>query len=214
MLKNWKLISMMGIGLIFSCNSAFSQGKYPKNLFAVTQLHFDAVRSPHGLDWYLQSREASVIISSISNAAGIHPVYVALARAIPTGVQQGEETHYRVPVESGYAYCATRIRVTSIVPADGDRASLINAAVNPRELQMTTWTPVRHFGEGRSWAEGDVQVYGIKPAYLEEFIGKGVCKRVTQQEGILSCRGSGCGGITHGDPMDAGNSTPDLKSGW
>lgn len=192
-----------------------TQKKYPKNLFAVSTLHFDAVRAPHGIDWYLQSREAQAIIGSIAQGAGISPFYVALASVKPTASAVGEETNYVLPLEPGYAYCGTRIRVTSIVPHDGDRASTINVAVNPTELQMSTWTPVRHFGEGRSWAEGDIQLYGIKPQYLEEFVASGVCKKVTSQIGILSCRGGSCdAGVTHGDPQDAGNQAPSLKTGW
>jgi hypothetical protein len=190
--------------------------KYPKNLFAVSLLHFDSVRTPHGLDWYLKSKEAQAIGGTISSALGIHPAFVMLANALPSGSVAGEETHYVLPLEEGYAYCATRVRVTSIVPAEGERASVINAAVNPKELQMTTWTPVRHSWEGKSWAEGDVQLYGIRPEYQEEFIKKGVCKRVTEQTGILSCRGRATctPGVTHGDPLEAGPSTPDLTTGF
>lgn len=203
----------IAITLCYVSTGLFAQTKYPEDLFAVSLLHFDAVRAPHGPDWILKSQEAKAIIGSISAAMGINPTYVALAiDAIPTAAVQGEQTDYRVPVKSGYAYCATRIDVTSIAPAEGARASLINAAVNPGELQMTTWTPIQNPGGGKSWAEGDVQVYGIKPAYLDEFIGKGVCKKVTEQVGILSCRGkNACGlGVTHGNPPATGPSTPDL----
>jgi len=196
---------------------ASSVQAYPRNLFAVTTLHYDAVRAPHGLDWYLQSREAKVIIASISGAMGVNPAYVALAtQAKPSASPVGEETNYVVPVEPGYVYCATRLKVISIVPADGDRASVINAAVNSNELQMTTWTPVRQFGEGDSWVEGDIQVYGIKAEYLDEFVAKGVCKKITQQTPIISCRGvATCGaGVSHGDPLGAGPTTPDLSSGF
>jgi len=189
---------------------------YPKNLFAVSQLHFDSVRSAHGPEWYLKSREAIVILSAVATYMGVNPQYVVLAqKAIPSASANGEETNYVLPVPSGYAYCGTRIRVTSIVPADGGRASTINVAVNPNELQMTTWTPVQGIGEGRSWAEGDVQVFGVKERFLDEFVKKGVCMKVTQQVGIWSCRGRAtCTGVAHGDPSDAGQSTPDLVSGF
>lgn len=214
MKKAFKLLSWTIYLFILSNTAAYAA--YPRNLFVVTPLHYDAVRAPHGLDWYLQSREATAIIASISGAMGINPAYVTLGTQASTASPVGEETNYVVPVEPGYAYCATRLKVTSIVPADGDRASTINAAVNPTELQMTTWTPVRHLGEGSSWAEGDIQVYGIKPEYLDEFVNKGVCKKITTQVAIISCRGkSGCGeGVTHGDPLGAGPTTPDLSSGF
>lgn len=201
--------------LMSSAVAQTTQTRYPKNLFAVSTLHYDAVRAPHGLDWYLQSREAQAIIGSIAVAAGIDPSYVALASVQPSVSVEGEQTDYVLPLEPGYAYCGTRIRVTSIVPHDGDRASTINVAVNTAELQMSTWTPVRHFGEGRSWVEGDIQLYGIKPEYLHEFVESGVCKEVTSQIAIFSCRGGGCdAGITHGNPQDAGNQAPSLQTGW
>lgn len=196
------------------CNGVSAQTKYPENLFSVSRLHFDSVREPHGPIWYLQSPQAQVLISSIAGAMKINSKYIKFPEDIfVTADVKGEETHYKVPIEEGYAYCGTRLHVTSIVPADGERASLINVAVNSKGLEMTTWTAVRHFGEGNAWAEGDVQVYGIKPAFLEEFIEKGVCKRVTEQVGIYSCRGvAACGaGVTHGNPLNAGPSTPKLE---
>lgn len=209
----------ISFALMFTVSIFASQvhAAYPRNLFSVSLLHYDSVRQPHGPDWYLQSKEAKVIAGSISSMMGIDPAYISLALStLPSASVDGEETHYVVPVEEGYVYCATRLRVTSIVPADGDRASVINAAVNPKELQMTTWTPVRHAGEGKSWAEGDVQVYGIKPEYLDEFVGKGVCKKVTAQVAILSCRGKATcsAGVVHGDPEGAAPSTPDLSKGF
>jgi hypothetical protein len=209
----------LAVVVIVSVNQetvAQSETKYPANLFSVSLLHFDSVRQPHGVEFYAQTTQAKAMISTMAAAIGVHPGFVALALSRPTSRQEGEETHYVLPVETGYAYCGTRVRVTSIVPADGERASVINAAVNPREFQMTTWTPVRHLGEGRSWAEGDVQLYGIKPQYLQEFVDKGVCKRVTEQIGILSCRGRAtCGaGVTHGNPLEAGPTTPNLTKGF
>ncbi len=206
------------VALMFTISFfATSVYAYPRNLFSVSVLRYDAVRQPHGLEFYTNTREAKAIISSISAMMGVDPTYVYLAmNAQPTARIEGEDTHYVLPVEPGYVYCATRLRVTSVVPADGDRASVINAAVNIKELQMTTWTPVRHSWEGRSWVEGDVQVYGIKPEYLDEFVGKGVCKKVTTQVAILSCRGknSCAAGISHGDPESAQPTTPDLSKGF
>lgn len=216
-MSNHSMYILAAALVVSGLSSESSANEYPRNLFAVTSLHFDAVRAPHDINWYLQSREAQAIIVSISSMMAINPAYVTLAKsAIPTANSVGEETHYRVPVDSGYAYCATRIRVQSIVPADGDRASTINAAVNTSELQMTTWTPVQHIGGAPSWAEGDVQVFGIKPDYLDEFVSKGVCKKVTDQVHILSCRGrASCGvGAVHGDPEGAGPTTPDLSIGF
>lgn len=203
--------------MLVASGSCIANPKYPRNLFAVSALHYDSVREAHGLDWYLQSKEAKVILGASAGLMGIDPTYIQLAAsAVPTATQVGEETHYVLPVPSGYSYCATRIRVTSVVPADGSQSATINTAINPTEFQMTTVTPVLGLGGGRSWAEGDVQVFGVLPQYLDEFEQAGVCKKITQQVGLWSCKGrTACStGFVQGDPENAGPSKPDLTHGW
>lgn len=210
-----KKIALAAMFLLWTSEAAFAQ-KYPKDLFAVSQLHFDSVRQPHGVDWYLNSKEAQAIIASIAGNMGIHPGYVKLAmNAVPRADPQGEETFYALPVERGYSYCAARIRITSIVPGSGDRASVVNANIGPSgELGIYTWTPIRHYGEGRSWVEGDAQVYGIKPEYLREFIDKGVCKEASAVTRIFNCEGNPCPGGEHGRPETTADQAPDLRNGW
>ena len=190
---------------------------YPSDLFSVNQLHFDAVRSPRGLDWYLQSREAKAIIGSISAYMGVNPKYVTLAiGSMPKANSKGEETWYELPVASGYSYCSARITVTSLAPADGDRPSSISASVFPGgTAKIYTWTPVRHFGEGRAWVEGDLQVTGILPRYRDEFIRKGICAPLTQQIGLLECKGNPCSPAYHGGSHkgEAGKKEPALAEG-
>ena len=89
-----------------------------------------------------------------------------------------------------------------------------NVAANPKELQITTVTHVLGVGQGRSWVEGDVQVYGVLPAQRNEFVAKGVCENVTQQVFVLSCRSSNCAsGVEHGNPTAAGPTTPSIVEG-
>jgi len=173
---------------------------YPNNLFAVNQMHFDALRSPRGLDWYLQSQEGRALAAAAAGFMGINPRYVTLAiNALPTARAEGEETTYELRVANGYAYCSSGIFVKSLVPADGDRASVINASVYPGgKVGIYTWTPVRHFGEGNSWVEGDVQITGILPQYLNEFTQKGICAPVTAQVGLIDCKGNPCSPGFHG----------------
>lgn len=198
------------------CAGAHAQS-YPSDLFSVNQLHFDAVRSPRGLDWYLQSREAKAVIGSISAYMGVNPRYVTLAVAsMPKAEKRGEETWYELGVAGGYSYCSARIAVTSLVPADGDRASSISASVYPGgTAKIYTWTPVRHFGEGQSWVEGDLQVTGILPSYQDEFIRKGICAPLTQQIGLLECKGNPCSPGYHGGSQkgEAGQKEPALAEG-
>ena len=162
--------------------------KYPKNLFSLSLLHFDASRSPHGLDWYTNSTEGKVILGTIATTFGVAPIYVAMASSvIPPPTTQGAQTSYRLPLAAGYVPCAATITVQSIVPAAGEPHSTINAAINPTEIQMTTVTPVLGLGKGQSWAEGDIAYYGIKREYLDEFIKKGVCKAVTAHVFLYTC---------------------------
>jgi hypothetical protein len=182
---------------------------YPKKLFSVSILHFDATRKAHGLEWYATSEEGKAVLGGIAVALGAAPAYVALAQtAIPPATSQGEQTDYVLPIPAGYAPCAAIVTVKSIVPADGPRGSTVNGAINPANVQISTWTPTRHVGEGPSWAEGDVAYFGIKPAFLDEFVRKGVCKRVASQETLISCRGRSCSaGGKWGDPSAAGKTT-------
>lgn len=182
-----------------SFTPAFAQS-YPDNLFAVNQMRFDASRSPRGLDWYLQSQEGRAIAALAAGYMGINPRYVTLAiNALPTARNDGEETFYELRVANGYAYCSSGVMVESLVPASGDRPSVISASVYPGgKVGIYTWTPVRHFGEGNSWVEGDVQITGILPQYLNEFTQKGICAPVTAQVGLIECKGNPCPPGFHG----------------
>lgn len=191
----------LGLAIVasFVSSSVFAES-YPDKLFAVSQMHFDASRSPRGLDWYLQSREGKVIMGSIAAYMGIDPRYVTLAlNAIPSGRVEGEETHYALAVAGGYAYCSSRIGVQSLAPASGDRASVINASVYPEGVaRIYTWTPVQNPFGGKSWVEGDLQITGILPQYLQEFTQKGICAPVPAQVGLINCKGNPCSPGYHG----------------
>ncbi len=207
-----KLILLLAVAT-FACTDAGAQSKYPKNLFSTSQMRVDSVRAPHGLDWYLQSREARVIAAAIAAYMGVDPTYVALAtEVIPTARQDGEETYYDLPVAPGYVFCAARIGVRSIVPSEGGRASVINAVGGESSVGVYTWTPVRGLGEVRAWVEAYGQVTGIRPAFLAEFRDKGVCRAPGQR--IFECRGNPCAGAEWGSIQEAGPSTPDLTQGF
>lgn len=207
--------AVFGFLLLGLLPAAYPQ-QYPAGLFSVAEMHFDATREAKGFDYYFQTREAQAVLSSVAAYFGINPAYVTLATGVTPGYsQQGEQTDYELPVPHGYSYCATRIAVVSLVPIDGDRASTMNAAITPRSLTISTWTPVRNFGEGRSWVEGDAQVIGIKPDKLDEFRSKGVCAPAAEAgTTVASCRGRTCGDHSHGKVAGLGNSTPRLREGF
>lgn len=206
-----KKISNLVILVLLYCGVAVAND-YPRDLFAVAQMRVDSVRQPHGLEWYLQSREAEGILSSVAGYMGVNPAYVKLAlEVLPTASVSGEETNYGLPVPDGYVFCAVRVAVNSLNPGSGDRASVIGVSASENMIAVYTWTPVGHLGEGRSWAEADVQVTGIRPSYLQEFREKGVCKAPGE---VLSCRGNPCPGVEYGRIQDAGPSTGDLSKGF
>lgn len=210
--KTVVLLSITGLCICGTSNAKPGR-KYPKNLFALTTLHFDATREAHGLDWYAQSNEGKAILGSIATSLGAAPAYVAVVKAaIPPARVVEEETHYVLPLAKGYSPCAAKITVHSINPPDDPRSPTVNAAINQKEIQMTTWTPSESFSTGRSWARGDIVFYGIKAKYLKEFIRKGVCRKVDAQQGFASCRGrGGCGApITFGNPAAAASTTPSI----
>lgn len=209
-------ISLLGLTSIFCCSISYAD-TYPKNLFKISQMKVDSIRQPHGLDWYLQSRESKVILTSIASYMGIDPTYVSLAiDVIPSANVSGEETFYDLPLAPGYKYCASRVAVTSLNPGSGSRAAVIDAKVfKDGHLGVYTWTPVNHFGEGRSWAEADVQVMGILNSYYTAYVNKGICQQISgEYEQLFSCRGNPCNGGSHGQMQDIGSVVQDLKSGW
>ncbi|WP_157259235.1 hypothetical protein [Burkholderia ubonensis] len=216
-MKNlWRVITAF-VSLFIAMECAAQS--YPRNLFAVNQIHFDAVQA-QGWDYFLKSKTAGTVLSMIAAYMGIDSTYVLMAQsALPTTSKEGDQTtNYRIPVPPGYTYCASRIRFNSVIQG-GSNPPYLNAAVNPREIQMTTVTPSQGlsgtFG-GQTSIEGDVQVYGILPAYLDEFANKGICKKVTQHVFLFSCHGrSECEkGFAQGDPEQTGNAAPDLKKGF
>lgn len=208
------------VAFSFNSSSTFAES-YPKNIFSVNQLHFDATRSPRGIDWYLQSREGIVIVKAIAAYMGIPIRYVTLAYGALAEVyvpsDDSEETHYKLTVPDGYAYCSSRIAVESMVPASGADASYISASVYPGGVgKIYTVTPVQGITGGRSWVEGDLQITGILPQYLNEFIQKGICAPLTAQVGLIECKGNPCSPGYHGGSHkgEVAQKAPKLAEGF
>lgn len=122
-------------------------------------------------------------------------VTIAMA-AVPTANRKGEEGFYSISLPSGYQYCRSSIRTISVVPATGDRASVMSANSNALGVGIYTWTPRRGFGEGRSWVEADYTVYGVRNDIADKYRISGVCRAYNQQ--LVNCRGAT--GINHGQP--------------
>jgi hypothetical protein len=186
---------------------------YPTDLFVVTQLSMDAVRQPHGMDTLLSARDSRQIRASVSKFMGIKNSYLNLSTNAPTAEAKGEETFYNLPLPAGYAACAARINVVSIVPASGERASFLHAAVRTDSAGVYTWTPRRQAWEGRSWVEADLQLLGIKAEYQQEFQKKGVCgQRGANDWDLAKCRGNPCVATPFGKLETAGQSTERIRA--
>lgn len=198
------------IALLMGGN-VFAQS-YPNDLFSLTKAKVNEVRQPHGPDWYLQSKEAKVILSAAATYMGIDPKFVNFAlQVMPTVKVESEEAFYTVRVAPNYAFCSAYIGVESLVPAGPPRAAVIDARATNQGLAIYTWTPVKHFGEGKTWVNADVEVIGIKPAYLSEFRSKGVCKEPVESAYILQCRGNPCSPVRFGKTENVGGVAPTLK---
>jgi len=218
MRTSWKDILIVGISAAVFCSPVIAKkpsSKYPKGLFSFSAVHFDATGRPCGIVCAMGSPEGKAILGSIATAFGVAPIYVSIASAvIPTSSVQGQQTNYVLPIPPGYAPCAAKISVVSIVPASGQPHSTLNSAINPNEIQMTLVTPtLRGLAPGNSWVEGDAVYFGVKPQFLDEFVKKGVCKPVTQHVFLYSCtdRNACSTPGTWGNPAAAGRTTASLK---
>lgn len=190
---------------------------YPKDLFAISELKFDAFRRACDLDCLLRDRGAQTIISSVAGAMGVNPAYVriALNTAYPAAKRDGEDTRYVLPYPEGYKYCSAKAYVVSLMSASSDpaRASVIDVGLTSNHLGVYTWTGNPRPGEGQSSVEGYVLVTGIKPAYFDEFKRKGVCRDApaTGVREFLKCRGNPCNAAEDGGGSTAGSAEPELK---
>lgn len=178
-------------GLTICCTSTFAQSG--QEVFAVTQLHFDSYRQACDLACTLGNSDAKAFVSGLAGVMGIHPGYVRLAleAAVPPAKVQGNETFYDLPFPPGYAYCTSRVAITSLISGGG--TSSVDVKIFRDHAGVYTDTPSPGRFQGQSSVEGTVQVIGVRPNLLEEFKRIGICKDTPQQwRQILSCRGNPC----------------------
>lgn len=191
------VISFLSVAVFTIVAPVFAE--YPKNLIAVSKLHFDATREPIGLPDIIKTNEGKAICAGVAAFFGIEPEYVLLAiEALPTATKKGQETFYDLPVQKGYVYCGCRIMVHSL---NGNR-TVINGSIFPdpqEHLGIYTFTPPGGVGEGSAWVEGDAEVYGILPEYYEEFKSRGVCASSSPATRLFECRKGDACNVNHGD---------------
>lgn len=191
---------------------ASSADDYPRDLFAVTQLHINAVRQPQGLESLFIARDSRQVQSSVSRYMGIRNEFVALSSVRPTAEVKGEDTFYDLPLPDGYVVCAARVYVTSIAPGSGKRASVFNVNIRKNAIGAYTWTQRPRPFDGRSWVEADIQLLGILEKFKDEFQEKKVCGNDFQRElSLVSCSGNPCPPSKFGQLEIAGSHTPSMR---
>lgn len=139
-----------------------------------------------------------------ASAVGIGAAYLGVPRklvtaaiaAIPQATRTGEEGHYSISLPAGYQYCRASIHTISVVPATGDRASVMSSSSNAKGVAIYTWTPRQGSGEGRSWIEADYKIYGVRNDLADQYRSQGKCHSFGKV--LIACRGAR--GINHGQP--------------
>ena len=164
--------------------------------FVIVGTHVDSVRGPSTIFNVISdcstSMFCSALATAVSNSTGVpldKAVTVVLAL---TPQRSGRGTYVTMALPSGYSYCSSSMKLTSIVQRDGPRGSLFLGRADPNSFYFETWTPVLGLGEGRSWVEGDLAVVGVRDDLASAAYSSGRCH--SPNRAIFYCRGGGCEG--------------------
>lgn len=129
------------------------------------------------------------LADSAAAQLGVPPGTVSGVMAtVPHANRTGEEGHFTIALPVGYEYCRSKIRTVSVVPATGDRASVMSASSIKNGVVVYTWTPKRGLGQGRSWVEAEYTVYGVRGGLAEQHRNNGKCRPYGKQ--LIGCRGA------------------------
>jgi hypothetical protein len=131
----------------------------------------------------------STVAKTAASYIGVSPNLVTAAMAlIPPPKHVGEASYFSISLPGGYQYCKAHIQTISVVPATGDRASLMNVSTNVSGVAIYTWTPRQGLGQGRSWVEADFTVIGVRNDLADKYRAAGTCQPYGKL--IVSCRGA------------------------
>lgn len=180
--------------------------QFSQNDYVVVASHIDNVRQQTNIFQVIQdcsnSVSCSILAKAIASATGI-PVdkMVTIVGAV-TQSRAGEGTFMTLALPSGYSYCSSSMRLTSIVPHDGPKGSTFLGRADATSLYSETWTPVLGPFDGRSWVEGDLSVLGIRTELAQSSYANGKCH--APGRAIFYCRGGGCegGAVDNGQSVD------------
>jgi hypothetical protein len=204
---------LIGVLLSLACASGFAQD------FKVMTFEIDHVRDQK--NWPQVAKECSdnAICGALAAAAeaytGVPFTQIIGASALIAEKRSGEGTAVNVSMPSGYQYCTSEVKLTSIVPRNGPRGSTLLITTHDDVYHIETWTPVRNLGEGRSWVQATFAVTTVRNALAESAFASGQCFRGGKRN-ILHCRGSGCSSIkdrnqnVSSTPPNADGANPNL----
>lgn len=169
--------------------------------FVVIQQKINPVMQPKNVADALSECARDNLCRGLADAAatylGVPPGRVSAAlAALPQAQRAGEEGRYMISLPTGYQYCRSRIQTISVVPATGDRASVMGASSRENGVGVYTWTPKQGLGKGRSWVEADYTIYGVRAAIADKERQAGKCKPFGTT--LISCRGAT--GVNKGAP--------------
>ena len=198
---------------LFSTSVAIAQYASPaytwdENRFVAVSMHVDNTRQPKDIFRVLSecanNEKCMAIAEAVGEAHGIPASEIVAAAGIIGSSAPDEGTFMRLSPPTGYKYCRASMSLTSIVPRDGARGATFLGRADDESLYSETWTPVRQFGEGRTWVEGNLTLIGVKNEFAEEEYKSGRCVRGGSRVWFY-CRGSGCegGAQDRGQSVDA-----------
>lgn len=205
--------SLLGL-LLLTSSCAVTAQIYPPRLFALTPTRIDSAREARPSEWYLEGRSEQSLVRSLAEFMEIDPEYMTLAKSTMfRNDRDGEALRVNVATPRGYSYCGARVRVTSVVPSEGPRASQLRVFANPEGILIETWASLSSMGSGRSWVEADIQLISIRTEFIREFVSNGICV-LPSESAILTCIGKQCEqNASNADFEAVGRKVPRLRRG-
>jgi len=183
--------------------------KIPRSVQIATY-HINPVQQPKDaastLNEGLNDTICGAILGSAAAAIGIPPNavrFAGLMAAVMKTSPGSESSEFVLRAPTGYVFCRADVKTTSVVPSQGDKASLFAIRAEPTKVVVETWVPRRKLGDGRSWYDGYLTVYFVEE---KEATTTSYCGLVEVNKPVsVQCRGAhggkglpGCGAMTLG----------------
>jgi hypothetical protein len=180
------------------------QDRHPKSRqelpeHVVIGAHLDNVRQPKSILRTLSEcgnddacQRVAQLIASVTEIP-VDKIVRGAAVISPASAATAEGTYFDFGLPAGYSYCSATINTASIVPHDGPRGSTLLARADKRKLYVETWTPVLPLAQGRTWAEADIRLIGVRDDLASSAYASSASPCYAPNSRIiLYCRGGGC----------------------